>query len=154
VLAITVLLAVAALILALRMRGRPVQSPPAEEADKSSPAPVDIGRQMARALKAARPKPAVPSHTGTGDILKDYPPNSRPVTQSRAEAFKYNRRDLEFLGVPTADKKGPPAFYSAFTADKFNVFEGETITLTLRAAKGPNLAAGAFPITDLNGAIA
>jgi hypothetical protein len=148
-------LAVTALILALRLRSRSAPSPQTQQVERSAPTPADLGRQAAQALKDAyaRPAPSPSSEGRTRDILKDYPPNSRPVTEARAEAFKYNRRDLEFLGVAGPDKSGPPAFYSAFTADRFNVFEGETLTLTLRAAKGPSLAAGAFPITNLSAGI-
>jgi hypothetical protein len=147
-------LIVVALLLVLRGRSHTARRAEPEQTDLSA-ASADLGRQAARALMAgvAKPTPIVSAPELTDRILKDYPPNSRPVTQSRAEAFKYNRRDLQFLGVPGPDKSGPPAFYSEFTADKFNVFEGETITLTLRAAKDPSVAAGAFPITTLGAGI-
>jgi hypothetical protein len=139
----------------LRARSPAVPSLKVEQEDPSAPTAFDLGRQAARALMDARATPTVvPSMASTGDILKDYPPNSRPVTQARAEAFRYNRRDLQFLGVTGPDKSGPPAFYSMFTADKFNVFDGETITLTLRAAKGSSMAAGAFSITNLSAGVA
>src|SRR5450631_2100441 len=74
-----------------------------------------------------------------------YPPRSRPVTQRRADAFKYNHRVVQYLPV-VANSGDKPSFYSAFTADKINVFEKERIKLTLTAAREPNSTSGGYPI--------
>jgi len=74
-----------------------------------------------------------------------YPPQSWPATPARAQAFAYNRRDLQFLPAISPDGKSA-AFYSAFTADKMMVFEGESITLSLRAARRAAAAASNLTI--------
>jgi hypothetical protein len=74
-----------------------------------------------------------------------YPPTSRPVTQRRADAFKYNRRPIQYTPV-RGDADAGVAFYSVFTADKFNVLPGETITLTLKATAAADSDANAYPI--------
>jgi hypothetical protein len=74
-----------------------------------------------------------------------YPPTSRPVTQRRADAFKYNRRQLQYTPV-RGDADGGIAFYSVFTANKFNVLPGESITITLKANAAPDPDGRGYPI--------
>lgn len=70
-----------ALILALRMHIRTGRSL-SEQAAALAPTPADLRRRVAQVLQGAWTRPAVSTRASTGDILKDHPPNSRPVTEA------------------------------------------------------------------------
>jgi hypothetical protein len=83
-----------------------------------------------------------------------YPPHSRPISQQRAEAFRYNHRvpyPVPIFGKGTHEH---PRFYATFTADKMNVVGSETITMTLRATQTLEADAPALAITMVSAGLA
>jgi hypothetical protein len=80
------------------------------------------------------------------EMAATYPPHSLPITAKRAEAFRYNRRTPQALPVSGTERGAEPRFYSVFTADKQNVFENETITITLKASRTASADGAGLPI--------
>ena len=84
-----------------------------------------------------------------------YPPHSRPISQQRAEAFRYNRRVARPMPIFDSQRRHePPRFYATFTADKMNVVGVDTITMTLRATRTPEADAPSLAIAIVNAGLA